>query len=184
MQTLENIKLLWHLHIKYSEKCVWFDSLYPSTIFQFNRDGSLNVSCSRTTTQWHRWGSNPQHLSLESSTLPLPLPYSEKHSQIVLALIYYWYPFPMLSESKIIYLLFFIYSEDSEIWPSANNMWIYSRNNAKDLLYRISNSHANFLNSFAKIIPASTWVFCTYLQSLRLICTYGQSCQSLCCSYT
>ena len=31
----------------------------------------INVSCSRTTTQWRRWGSNPPPLGLESSTLPL-----------------------------------------------------------------------------------------------------------------
>ena len=31
----------------------------------------MNVSCSRTTTQWRRWGSNPRPLGLESSTLPL-----------------------------------------------------------------------------------------------------------------
>ena len=51
----------------------------PSTIFQLNRNGSswvepvlmLDVSCSRTTTQWRRWGSNPRSLGLESSTLPL-----------------------------------------------------------------------------------------------------------------
>ena len=30
-----------------------------------------NVSCSRTTTQWRRWGSNPRPFGLESSTLPL-----------------------------------------------------------------------------------------------------------------
>ena len=29
------------------------------------------MSCSRTTTQWRRWGSNPRPLGLESSTLPL-----------------------------------------------------------------------------------------------------------------
>ena len=29
------------------------------------------MSCSRTTTQWRRWGSNPRPLCLESSTLPL-----------------------------------------------------------------------------------------------------------------
>ena len=29
------------------------------------------MSCSRTTTQWHRWGSNPRPFGLESSTLPL-----------------------------------------------------------------------------------------------------------------
>ena len=53
----------------------------PSTILQLNRDGPswvepvliarINVSCSTTTTQWRRWGSNPQPLGLESSTLPL-----------------------------------------------------------------------------------------------------------------
>ena len=31
----------------------------------------INVSCSRTTTQWRRWGSNPRPFGLESSTLPL-----------------------------------------------------------------------------------------------------------------
>ena len=31
----------------------------------------INVSCSRTTTQGRRWGSNPLPLGLESSTLPL-----------------------------------------------------------------------------------------------------------------
>ena len=31
----------------------------------------INVSCSKTTTQWHWWGSNPQPLGLESRTLPL-----------------------------------------------------------------------------------------------------------------
>ena len=30
----------------------------------------INVSCSRTTTQWRRWGSNPRPFGLESSTLP------------------------------------------------------------------------------------------------------------------
>ena len=29
------------------------------------------MSCSRTTTQWRRWGSNPRPFGLESSTLPL-----------------------------------------------------------------------------------------------------------------
>ena len=29
------------------------------------------MSCSRTTTQWRLWGSNPWPLGLESSTLPL-----------------------------------------------------------------------------------------------------------------
>ena len=29
------------------------------------------MSCSRTTMQWRQWGSNPRHLGLESSTLPL-----------------------------------------------------------------------------------------------------------------
>ena len=52
----------------------------PSTIFQLNRDRSSwvepvlcwgNVSCSRTTTQWRRWGSNSRPFSLESSTQPL-----------------------------------------------------------------------------------------------------------------
>ena len=50
-----------------------------STIFQLNRDWSswvepvlrINVSCSMTTTQWRRWGSNPRPLGLKSSTLPL-----------------------------------------------------------------------------------------------------------------
>ena len=31
----------------------------------------MNVSCSRTTTQWRRWGSNLRPFGLESSTLPL-----------------------------------------------------------------------------------------------------------------
>ena len=31
----------------------------------------INVSCSRTTTQWRRWGSNPRPFGLESSTQPL-----------------------------------------------------------------------------------------------------------------
>ena len=29
------------------------------------------MSCSKTTTQWRRWGSNPRPFGLESSTLPL-----------------------------------------------------------------------------------------------------------------
>ena len=33
--------------------------------------GYIKVSCSRTTTQWRRWGSNPRHLGFESSPLPL-----------------------------------------------------------------------------------------------------------------
>ena len=42
----------------------------PSTIFQFNRDRSSwvelnNTSCSRTTTQWRRWGWNLQPLGLD-----------------------------------------------------------------------------------------------------------------------
>ena len=58
--------------------CLFDLILYiPSTIFQLNRDGSswvepeLNVSNSRNTMQWGRWGSNPRPLGLESSTLPL-----------------------------------------------------------------------------------------------------------------
>ena len=60
--------------------CLFDLILYvPSTIFQLNRDGSSwvepvlswDVSCSRTTTQWGPWGSNPQPLGLKSSTLPL-----------------------------------------------------------------------------------------------------------------
>ena len=55
-------------------------SSVPSTIFLLNRDGSswaepvlsrINVPCSRTTTQWRLWGSNPRPLGLKSSTLPL-----------------------------------------------------------------------------------------------------------------
>ena len=48
-----------------SESFVWFDSLRPLNNLSVMRDGSswvepvlsLNVSCSRTTTQWRRWGS-------------------------------------------------------------------------------------------------------------------------------
>ena len=51
-----------------------------STIFQLCGTGlpglnqylaRINVSCSRTTTQWRRWGSNLRPFGLESSTLPL-----------------------------------------------------------------------------------------------------------------
>ena len=55
---------------------VWFDSLRPINnisvkpgLNQFK--ARINVSCSRTTTQWRRWGSNSRTLGLESSTLPL-----------------------------------------------------------------------------------------------------------------
>ena len=58
--------------------CLFDLILYvPSTIFQLNRDGSswveparINVSGSRTTTQFRRWGSNLRPFYLESSTLP------------------------------------------------------------------------------------------------------------------
>ena len=61
-----------------------FDLIFnvPSTILQLNTVGSswvepvlawINVSCSRTTMQWRRRGSNPRPLGLESSTQPLSL---------------------------------------------------------------------------------------------------------------
>ena len=34
-------------------------------------EARINVSSSKTTTQWHRWGSNLRPFDLESSTLPL-----------------------------------------------------------------------------------------------------------------
>ena len=78
----------WNLHCMHMPTCTLcciptkilflFDLILyvPSTIFLLNRDGSswvepvlsLNMSCPRTTTQWHWWGSNPQPLGLESST--------------------------------------------------------------------------------------------------------------------
>ena len=64
------------------KKLVCFDLILyvPSTIFQSYRDGSSWVEpvlswdqcvLLKDTTQWRRWGSNPQPLGLESSTLPL-----------------------------------------------------------------------------------------------------------------
>ena len=43
----------------------------------------INVSCSRTTTQWRRWGSNLRPFDLESSTLPLShcAPYEKNSTQ-------------------------------------------------------------------------------------------------------
>ena len=59
---------------------VWFDSLHPinnlSVIkgpvflgWTSTKLGSMFLL--KDTTQWYRWGSNPQPLGLESSTLPL-----------------------------------------------------------------------------------------------------------------
>ena len=45
----------------------------------------INVFCSRTTTQWRRWGSNPRPLGLLSSTLPLShcAPYVDRDEKAV-----------------------------------------------------------------------------------------------------
>ena len=73
--------MLWVLKRTVSMICL-FDLILNvhSTIFQLCGTGlpglnqylaRINVSCSRTTTQWRRWGSNPWPFGLESSTLPL-----------------------------------------------------------------------------------------------------------------
>ena len=68
------------IYVKFTRFCFDLILYVPSTIFQLYRDGlpglnqywaRINVSYSRTTTQWRRWGSNPRPFGLESSTLPL-----------------------------------------------------------------------------------------------------------------
>ena len=58
---------------------IWFFTSHQQS-FSYIRTGlsglnhywaRINVSCSRTTTQWPRWGSNPWPFGLVSSTLPL-----------------------------------------------------------------------------------------------------------------
>ena len=80
MKTLKAKIILCILMVSFFWFCLFDLMLYvPSTIFQLNRDSlpglnqywaRINVSCSRTTTQWRRWGSNSGPLGLEPSTLP------------------------------------------------------------------------------------------------------------------
>ena len=52
---------------------IWFFTSHQQSFSYLGVEPVLriNVSCSRTTTQWRRWGSNPRPFGLESSTLPL-----------------------------------------------------------------------------------------------------------------
>ena len=73
---------------------VWFDSLRPinnlsvinGRVFLGWTSNKLGLMfLLKNTTQWRRWGSNPQLLGLESSTLPL------SHCASDLNIVVYWY---------------------------------------------------------------------------------------------
>ena len=72
-------ELSYHLSLRFLYCLIWFFTSHQQS-FSWAGTGlpglnqywaRIHVSCSRTTMQWHRWGSNPPPLGLESSTLPL-----------------------------------------------------------------------------------------------------------------
>ena len=99
------------------------------------------MSCSRTTTQWRRWGSNPRPLGLESSTLqlshcaPSRVHMKQKVTNTICQehfLNYLTYKLPMLTH--ILPFLLWYHNKVCESLRQKPTVWLSTKTNEKKIV--------------------------------------------------